>query len=232
LRRTGEASIGKKEIAVITRGIVLAAAMLLSGCTTAGPSVGGGSPAANPVLEPAGKGWVPLLTSLDATKWTYESEFWKMEPDGALHGKYAGGNLHHFMYSTASYSNFELHADFKMTGYNSGICIRVEPTSFDNCPGYQVDMGDGYWGCLWEEKGRGMVSKFPDDQVKQVLHRGEWNHYYVLADGHHIVMYLNGTKTVDVVDTPGRLSGKIGFQLTHSQATDVQFRNMVIRPLP
>src|SRR6185295_7177740 len=110
--------------------------------------------------------------------------------------------------------------------------IRVDPTSFDNCPGYQVDMGDGYWGCLWEEKGRGMVAKFPEAQANQILHRGDWNHYYVLADGHHIVMYLNGTKTVDITDTPGRLTGKIGFQLTHSQATDVTFKKIVIRQLP
>jgi hypothetical protein len=108
--------------------------------------------AADPHGAPAGRGWTPLVGSLDPADWDFEPAFWKIEADGALHGVSPGGAKHHFMYSRRDYADFELHADFKMIGYNSGICIRLEPVDFDNVPGYQVDMGDGYWGCLWPGK--------------------------------------------------------------------------------
>jgi hypothetical protein len=132
----------------------------------------------------------------------------------------------------ADFADFELHADVKLVGNNSGICIRIAPTSFDDVPGYQVDMGDGYWGCLWEERGRGMIAKYPKEDADLIVHAGDWNHYYVRAAGHHIETWLNGFKTVDVVDEVGRSTGPIGFQLCHGdKPTAASFKNLYIRAL-
>ncbi|MDB5299346.1 MAG: hypothetical protein JWO87_1009 [Phycisphaerales bacterium] len=186
------------------------------------------------VLKPAGDGWLAVLSTKDLSGLKAEPEFWKVEEGGVLHGVTPGGAKHHYSYTEKSdYDNFELHADVKLVGYNSGICIRIAPTDFDNVPGYQVDMGDGYWGCLWDERGRNIkVGDYPKDKAEKILHKNDWNHYYVRANGHHIEMWLNGVKTVDVVDEKGRLTGPIGFQLCHGgSSTDASFKNVVYRPL-
>ena len=175
---------------------------------------------------------VALFNGKDLKGWKYEAEYWKVE-SGVLYGNTPGTKEHHYSYTEKEYADYELHADVKLVGYNSGVCIRVKPTSFDDCPGYQVDMGDGYWGCLWDERGRGMVARYPKEDAEKILHKNEWNHYYVKAEGHHIQMWLNGVKTVDVLDEKGKLDGPIGFQLCHGegQKTECWFKNVYIKPM-
>src|SRR5438132_10049284 len=86
--------------------------------------------------KPMGKGWVNLIPR-DLKGWKYEPEYWKMEKDLFV-GVTPGTAEHHYCYTVKEYADFELHADVKLVGHNSGICIRIKPTSFDNVPGYQV----------------------------------------------------------------------------------------------
>jgi Domain of Unknown Function (DUF1080) len=180
--------------------------------------------------RPATRGWTPLFNGKDLGGFKYQPQFWKAA-GGLLLGSTPGGPEHHYMYTErADYGDFELHADVKLVGNNSGICIRIAPTSFDDVPGYQVDMGDGYWGCLWDERGRGMIAKYPKEDADKIVHVGEWNHYYVRAVAHHIETWLNGFKTVDVVDEVGRSTGPIGFQLCHGdKPTAASFKNLYVR---
>ena len=105
--------------------------------------------------KPVGKGWVALVHP-GLKGWKYEPEYWRFE-SGMFHGVTPGTRDHHYAYTEKEYTDFELHADVKLVGNNSGVCIRLAPTDFDNVPGYQIDMGEGYWGCLWDERGRGMA---------------------------------------------------------------------------
>jgi hypothetical protein len=185
------------------------------------------------VLQPVGKGWTPIFNGTNLDGWMAQTNYWQMDDGGVLHGRTPGTPDHHYAYSNTNYADFELHADVKLIGNNSGICIRIAPKNFDNVPGYQVDMGDGYWGCLWEEHGRGKVVDFPRADADKLVHKEDWNHYYIRAVGHHIEAWLNGVKTIDVVDEKGLLTGPIGFQLCHGQGklTDASFKNVVWRPL-
>ena len=94
-------------------------------------------------------------------------------------------------------------------------------------------MGEGYWGCLRDEGRHIKVVDFPQDEAAKLVRKDDWNHYYVRAEGHHIEAWLNGVKTIDVVDEPGLLTGPIGFQLCHERGkmTDASFKNVVYRPL-
>jgi hypothetical protein len=76
-----------------------------------------------------------------------------------------------------------------------------------------------------------MVAKYEKADVDKILHKDDWNHYYVRAEGHRIQMWLNGIKTVDIVDEPGNLTGPIGFQLAHGEGhrTEASFKNMYLR---
>jgi hypothetical protein len=180
--------------------------------------------------KPAGKGWVNLLGSAD--DWNFESTYWQLN-NNVLHGSIGKEKEHHYSYTKKSYGDFELNVMIKMVGdadANSGVCIRINPTSWDDAPGYQVDMGKGYWGSLWEERRAGMVQKFPDPLVSKIVKQNDWNHYYIIAKGHHIQAWLNGVKTIDIVHDAGFSTGDIGFQLCHMHnPTVVDIKSLYIR---
>ena len=111
--------------------------------------------------KPIGKGWTNLLSSAEG--WNFENAFWQLN-NNTLRGTIGKEKEHHYGYTKKSYGDFELAVLIKMVGdedANSGVCIRIKPTSWDDAPGYQVDMGKGYWGSLWEERKAGMVQKYP-----------------------------------------------------------------------
>jgi len=181
--------------------------------------------------KPTGDGWTNLLTSLD--DWNLEIKNWKLQ-NGVLSGDYYGGKFHSYAWTKNKYTNFELQAVIRMTGKeaNSGVCIRINPTDFDNAPGYQVDMGPGYWGCLWEERRESMVQKYPTELADKLVKKDDWNHYYIIARGHHIQAWLNGVKTIDTVHVNGFSEGYIGFQLCHGDKhTAVDVKTLSVRVL-
>lgn len=191
-------------------------------------------PAAGKMVKdkPTGKGWKSLLGA--AGDWEFEPSFWQLN-NHVLHGTIGREKEHHYSYTKKSYKDFELNVMIKMVGdddANSGVCVRINPTNWDDAPGYQVDMGKGYWGSLWEERRGNMVQKFPDSLASRIVRKNDWNHYYIIAKNHHIQAWLNGVKTIDIVHDAGFSEGHIGFQLCHlHNPTDVQVRSLYIREI-
>jgi len=182
--------------------------------------------------KPAGKGWVNLL--LLPENWNAEKEYWQWN-NNILHGELKGDTVHHYAWTKQAYTDFELNVLIRMTGgedANSGVCIRIHPSNWDDAPGYQVDMGKGYWGSLWEERRAGMVQKYPDSLAAKLVKANDWNHYYIIAKGHHIQAWLNGVKTIDIVHDAGFADGNIGFQLCHERRhTVVDIKSLYIREI-
>jgi hypothetical protein len=182
--------------------------------------------------KPGGKGWVNLLKS--AADWNFEKNYWQFT-DSGFHGAMGNEKEHHYSYTKKTYKDFELNVLIRMVGdsnANSGVCIRINPTNWDNAPGYQVDMGKGYWGSLWEERRGNMVQKFPDSLAQKLVKQNNWNHYYIVVKGHHIQAWLNGVKTIDIVHDAGFLEGNIGFQLCHYHSqTTVDVKGLYLREL-
>ena len=182
--------------------------------------------------KPVARGWKSLFDGRTLKGWVGEKGYWKVA-DGAIVGDKGGATPHHhYLFTNKDYSDFEMHIDWKMTGYNSGVCCRIHPASFDDVPGYQVDMGDGYWGCLWDEHHRQKkILDFPADAAEKILHRGDWNHYYFRCVGSHVTIFLNGVKTGGVDDPGGFASGPLGFQLCHGDNTVASFKNIYVKTL-
>src|SRR5579871_715874 len=182
--------------------------------------------------RPVARGWRSLFDGKSLKGWVYEKGYWEAR-DGAIVGDKKGSTPHHhYMFSDKDYSDFEMHIDFKMTGYNSGVCVRIHPVTFDDVPGYQVDMGDGFCGCLWDEHHRERkIFDFPQDEAARIMQKDGWNHYYFRMVGDHITIFLNGIKTVEGDDPGGFKSGPLGFQLCHGANTIASFRNIYIKPL-
>jgi Domain of Unknown Function (DUF1080) len=191
-------------------------------------------PAAGKLIhnKPNGKGWVNLLSSVN--DWNFEPQYWQLS-NNLFHGQLGKEKEHHYSYTKKTYADFELNVLIKMVGdedANSGVCIRIHPTNWDDAPGYQVDMGKGYWGSLWEERRAGMVQKYPDSLVMQIVKKNDWNHYYIIAKGHHIQAWLNGVKTIDIMHDAGFSDGNIGFQLCHlHNPTIVEVKSLYIREI-
>ena len=182
--------------------------------------------------KPTGKGWVNLLSS--TADWNFEDAYWQLK-NNTLHGSIGNEKEHHYSYTKESYGDFELIVAIKMVGdedANSGVCIRINPTNWDDVPGYQVDMGKGYWGSLWEERREGMVQKYPDSLATKIVKQNDWNEYYIIAKGHHIQAWLNGVKTIDIVHDKGFTEGNIGFQLCHMHnPTTVDVKSLYMRKI-
>lgn len=182
--------------------------------------------------KPIGKGWIDLIKSTN--DWNFESNFWQLN-NKVFKGTIGNEKEHHYAYTKTSYSDFELNVLIKMVGddnANSGVCVRINPTNFDDAPGYQVDMGKGYWGSLWEERRGNMLQKYPEAAAEKIVKKNDWNHYYIVAKGHHIQAWLNGVKTIDIIHESGFTEGKIGFQLCHMHnPTVVEIKGLYIRPI-
>ena len=74
--------------------------------------------------------------------------------------------------------------------------------------GPQADVANGYWGLLYEERGRGILEQYPKEKAANALVRkGDWNDFEVMAKGDHVVISINGTKVIDRTDAEFEKSG-------------------------
>lgn len=98
--------------------------------------------------------------------------------------------------------------------------------------GYQADMGQQYWGCLYDESRRKKVLAGPAEG-KLKLNRDGWNEYVIRAEGPHITLDLNGVRTVDYTETEAGIeqSGFIALQLHGGPPLEIHFKNLLIEEL-
>ena len=143
--------------------------------------------------------------------------------DGAIVGGSLTETVPHneFLATTKSYSDFELRLKFRLIGrdgfINAGIQFRSEriPEHFEMI-GYQADLGEGYYGSLYDESRRNKVLAAADTKaLAPVLKIGEWNEYRIRCEGPRIQLWINGVQTVDYTEPdPGiSQSGKIALQI-------------------
>ncbi|HXB66728.1 MAG TPA: DUF1080 domain-containing protein [Candidatus Acidoferrales bacterium] len=120
-----------------------------------------------------------------------------------------------YLTSKQTYKDFVLTVDFR-TGEdtNSGVFIR----SPEGASGYEVQIwkaqpaGYNTGSIVATAKTEGEFKFIPD----------QWNHYEITADGDHLVVILNGTKTLDVRDSKFS-AGRIRLQY---QKFPIEFKNI------
>lgn len=161
-------------------------------------------------------------------------------------GALTGGSLREtvphndFLCTIRDYSDFVMKLKFKLEGtegfVNAGVQFRSR--RLDDPPyemtGYQADLGDGYWGSLYDESRRNKTLAAPDSAtVARILRRGEWNDYEVRAQGRRIQLFINGTQTVDYTETDESIpqSGVIGLQIHGGGKALVSYKDITVRPL-
>ena len=161
----------------------------------------------------------------DLAGWTGESRLWSVE-NGEIVGRSPGIGSNTFLLSDLAAENFRLSLDVKLVKNegNSGVQFRSESLNgFNEMRGYQADIGVGWWGKLYEENGRAILS---DKSGEPYLKKGDWNHYEIEAIGSHIRTWLNGQLCADLNDPPGKRRGQFALQLHAGDPTEVRFRNL------
>jgi hypothetical protein len=148
----------------------------------------------------------------------------KAVPAGASHWEVAKGLLvpcgdpPGYLTSTADYKDFVLDVDFR-TGEdtNSGVFIRSPGGS----GGYEVQI----WKAQPQGYNTGSIVGTAKTEREYMFIAGQWNHYEITADGDHLVVVLNGTKTLDIHDSKFS-NGRIRLQY---QKYPIEFKNIKLR---
>lgn len=180
-------------------------------------------------------GFVPLFNGKDLTGWEGDAKLWKVQ-EGAVVGDSPGISHNQFLATRETYGNFELRLQFRLRdGHgNTGVQFRSRrvPESTE-VSGYQADVGEKYWGCLYDESRRNKILVQAPESLAAKLRKDDWNDYSIRAVGDHITLTLNGVTTVDYREPDADIarSGIIALQVHSGPPLKVEFRNIRIRKL-
>ena len=195
-------------------------AVLFVGCQggNEGGTIGGGEAAPAPPAAPAA---TTLFDGSSLDGWTMTGDSnWHIVED-YVEANSGGGHL----VSAMPYGDFRLTAAVWVDAdANSGIFIRCsDPADIgaDKC--YEVNIFDKRPDPKYRT---GAIVDVAEPAV-QIDAGGNWNTYEIVAQGSHLVITLNGMKTVDVMDTKFA-SGPFTLQYG---AGIVRFKNIQITPL-
>ena len=167
----------------------------------------------------------------DLTGWDGDRQLWHVE-NGEIVGKTATGLKHNeFLKSQIVLTDFRLICQVKLTpnSANSGIQFRSEPFGEYEMKGCQADIGEGWWGKLYEESGRALLSKIPGDGFVKT---NDWNTYEIVAVGGKIRTALNGHLCTDVDDPQVAMCGITGLQVHAGGPTEVRFKDLQLELNP
>jgi len=194
----------------------------------------GAAPAPKSVkYAPAGKP-VRIFDGKTFDGWEGNLKSFRIE-DGAV----VGGTLkakiprNEFLCTKKEYSNFELRLKVKLAGGkgNAGIQIRSSRIPNHNeMRGYQADMGQNWWGCLYDESRRGVLVRADKKALAKVLKRDDWNEYVIRCAGTKIQLFINGLKTVDYIEKDAKIeaTGIIGLQIHGGGPSESWYKDITI----
>jgi hypothetical protein len=182
-------------------------------------------------------GFVPLFNGKNFDEWIVDTpSVWRLA-DGVIIGKSPGLPYNEFLRTKKDYSDFILKGSLWLANGkgNSGIQFRSRPVANSHeVSGYQADAGLRYWGSLYDESRRRKTLAGPSDAFLDKLDPTAWHTYTITAKGPHIVIELDGVKTVDYTETePGiEQTGLIGLQVhTQREPVEMRFKDLWIKVL-
>jgi predicted esterase len=186
-----------------------------------------------PVTETAG--FTPLVAPKDLTGWEGDKDLWSVR-DGMLIGHSPGINHNEFLATTRPYADFILALNFRMIDGkgNSGVQFRSVRVPHREMSGYQADIGEGFWGCLYDESRRNKVLVPASETALKALNKTDWNHYTVRAAGDQITIGLGGAESVRYRETEPSVarSGLLAVQIHAGGPMEIQYKDVMIQELP
>ena len=178
-------------------------------------------------------GFQPLFDGKTLNGWVTpaDKDLFVVE-DGQIVGRTKGDlKKNEFLVTEKPYENFILKAKVKIRNGNSGIQIRSKRADDGAVSGPQCDVADGFWGLLYEERGRGILERYPEDKANALVKKDDWNDFTIEIKGNHLVIHFNGTKIIDRTDEKFDKTGIIALQVHVGPAMEVRFKDLMIKPL-
>jgi hypothetical protein len=176
----------------------------------------------------------PLFNGKDLTGWVSPADksLFAVE-DGEIVGRTKERlKKNEFLATDKSYGDFVLKAKVKYRNGNSGIQFRSKRNEEGVVSGPQADVADGYWGLLYEERGRGILERYPEDKANALVKKNDWNEFVITARGQHVAIDLNGTRIIDRVDPKFDKEGIIALQIhVWPVPMEVRFKDIEIKEL-
>lgn len=205
--------------------------------------------------------FVSLFDGKTLNGWkAHDPSFWSVR-DGAITGQSTPDHpckTNQFVvWQGGELADFELKLKFRIVGngQNSGVQFRSVFRPDGLAVGYQADIyqSGGYLGGVCDEihsrKGPELLSangkktvidaagkRTATDlgQAAKMKPAGEWNEYRILAQGHRIILEINGVKSTELIDQEEGhfdLSGLLGLQLRSGEPMTVQFKDIELKKL-
>jgi hypothetical protein len=197
--------------------IAICAAALLAALLCAG--------APQPAPTPGAGGWISMFDgkTLDGWKANERPDSWKVV-DGAITGD---GPASHLFWMVRECENCEFRAEVKLNhSGNSGMYFR---TAFG--PGFPKGYEAQVENTSPDPQKTGSLYNFVK-VTEQLVPDDTWWTQHIIADGNHIVIKVNGKTTVDTIESKNTYSkGYLALQ-QHNAGSVVQYRNLMMRPLP
>lgn len=179
---------------------------------------------------------ISLWNGVDLSEWEGDPSVWRVE-GGAIVGSASEGSVTtntFLIYGVRLFGDFVLRAQVWLGAPgNSGIQFRssrVGSTGFV-IAGYQADLGEGYWGTLYDERGRGILQTASAECAGGGRY-GEWMDYEIQAIGPSIVQRMNGAPCVrfEETDASQPREGAIALQYHVPGGFEVRFRDLRLEP--
>ncbi len=204
------------------------------------------------------EGFVSLFNGKDLSGWEGDPRLWSVE-DGVIRGettkeKRANGNTF-LTWKGGKLKNFILKLKFRLEKGNSGVQYRSSVADQWRVIGYQAEVSNqlGDVGELYDEGKRSHLARvgqftIVDDggkpqtvgrvasksHLKEVEYYkpGEWNEYTIIARGNHLVQYVNGYQTVEVIDNDSdkkAMEGVVALQIHGGAPMAVEYKDIRVK---
>ena len=120
--------------------------------------------------------------------------------------------------------------EIKLIGNGADSVAEVNVTNYAG----STDLGDGWWGCLYDEsRRRKVLAGPPREERAKPVNRDDWNDYRIRCEGRRIQLWINGQQTVDYTETDASIerTGIIGLQIHGGPPSEAWYRNIRIKRL-
>ncbi len=170
--------------------------------------------------------------------WQGNLDVFRIE-DGAI----VGGSLkqrvarNEFLCAKKEYGDFDLRLKFKLLGKGANAGVQIRSRRIPNhheMIGYQPDLGDGWWGCLYDEsRRRTVLAGPPANERSKIVKKEDWNEYRIRCVGPKIQLWINGHQTVDYTEPDDKIerTGLIAVQIHGGPPSEAWYKDIRIKEL-
>jgi hypothetical protein len=175
--------------------------------------------------------WKPLMDGKTLAGWHKVGDGqWTVE-DGAFVGRANKEKHYGLLFSDKTFKDFTVRFKYKFFSGDSGFYIRTLFKEPDEAHGLQIQVGPlkSGMGGIYDSYGRNWVSKPSDELEKSFVHDGVWNDMVIDAHAGNVTVTVNGIKSAELKNDPGRPEGHFALQMHAGVPNHVMFKDIEIR---